>query len=105
MLANLDPLAPQSIMRTLPTATISTFSAAIEPGDWALYARGLSGDVGIARVSVGSSDVSLTVTLKKGARIAGRFTSDGSPLQRDPRLRVEAVALDPSLRAQPESPA
>src|SRR5262245_10684948 len=70
----------------------STVTPALEPGDWSIFARSNDGGVGVGRVTLGSDDTSITVTLGKGGRISGRVVADnGSPLPSVP-LEVDAMS-------------
>jgi hypothetical protein len=85
-----------SVAVTLPYLG-GTVSTSVERGEWTIYARSPSG-AGLARVSVGSDDVFVTIPLSRGARIAGRVISDGAPIPPGMPIDIEAFAgEDPAL--------
>lgn len=71
----------------------------LEPGEWMVIGRGPAAS-GIARLSMGTDDVSITVPLVAGGRISGRVTTDGPPLPRG-ALLIEAASLEPALADTP----
>jgi hypothetical protein len=61
------------------------------PGDYSIFARTPEGLVGTARVTMGSDDFSMVMTLTKGGRIAGRVVGEDGPFPRDAALYVEGL--------------
>jgi hypothetical protein len=64
--------------RGLPFASAQT-TTAVDPGVWTIYAFGPAG-VANTGVTVGSSDVTVTVVLRPGARLSGRVVTDAGVL-------------------------
>jgi hypothetical protein len=105
------PMAATSMLVSLDDATggtaISTFSVSedvmqrVEPGRWLLVARGVYGS-GVAAVPIdlGSTDISMSVPLRRGGRIAGRLVSDGGPPPTG-TVDIEARAVDAALARMP----
>jgi hypothetical protein len=65
-------------------------SPTLEPGDWSIFARAPEGLAGIARVSLGMNDMSVTIRLGKGGRVTGRVVAETGSLPVDMPLIVEA---------------
>jgi protocatechuate 3,4-dioxygenase beta subunit len=63
----------------------------LEPGDWSIFARAPGGFAGIARVSLGANDTSVTIRLGKGGQVSGRVVTENGPLPADTPFIVEAT--------------
>jgi carboxypeptidase family protein len=69
----------------------------LDPGNWLLVARGVyAPGVAAVPITIGSSDVSMSVQLRRGGRISGRVVTDGGPPLTAP-IDIEARPLDPTL--------
>lgn len=78
------------------TAARPTGSTRLEPSDWVLFAHGPSG-VALTRLSLGSDDATVTMTLVKGGRISGRVIAESGSLPAGAPIRVIADPIDPAL--------
>ena len=75
-------------MPVRPPATAVT----LEPGEWVMFAKGKEG-AATRRFTAAPGDMSIAVTLAKGARVGGRIVVDGVAASR-PGLVVEANPTD-----------
>ena len=91
MIANVSPWLGDAGVNIVPMVG-SVVTPALEPGDWSIFARSPEGGVGIARVSIGSDDTSITMPLAKGGRVTGRIVSETGSLPRDTPFIVEGFA-------------
>jgi hypothetical protein len=96
-LVNVDPPFPGAFVRTIPFQG-HTVATSLEAGEWTIHARGPQG-VGVARVTMGSGDASVTVMLKKGAQVTGRVVLDGTPAPSTDGIQIRAFPLDASVTA------
>jgi hypothetical protein len=76
----------------------------VEPGRWLLVARGMYGPgVAAVPIDVGSTDISMSVPLRRGGRIVGRVVTDrGSPPT--DAVDIEARAVDAAVARMPGPP-
>jgi hypothetical protein len=63
----------------------------LEPGDWTIFAHSPGGLTGFTRISMGTSDTSVSLPLTRGGRITGRVVGEDAPLPRAAALYVEAL--------------
>ncbi len=95
MLASLD----DRIAGTLINASGISDNVAhrLDPGAWLLFARGVYAQgVAAVPVIVGSTDISMSVQLRRGGRITGRIVTDGGPPPTAP-IDIEAWPIDAAL--------
>jgi hypothetical protein len=92
IIASVSETPVRPLPRTVPFMGAQTVTS-IEPGAWVVYAHGNAG-VGMARVTAGSGDESVTVMLTRGARVSGRVVTDGAALPRGAVVEVTASPVD-----------
>jgi hypothetical protein len=90
---------------TIDTGGISdNVGQRVDPGRWLLVARGVyEPGVAVVPITVGSSDISMAVQLRRGGRIIGRVIADGGPPPSDP-IEIEARPIDAALASMPGPP-
>jgi hypothetical protein len=102
VLASLDDATGGNV---IGTGNISdTIAQRVDPGTWLLVAHAIYGP-GVAAVPivVGSTDISMSVRLRRGGRIIGRVKTEGGPAPTTP-IEIEARPVDPALTRMPTPP-
>jgi carboxypeptidase family protein len=78
------------------TSARPTATTRLEPSDWVFFAHGPRG-VALTRLSLGSDDAVVTMTLVKGGRISGRVIAESGSLPAGTRIALIADPVDPAL--------
>lgn len=91
-LVSVDPPFSGVVVRSIPFQG-RTVATSLEAGEWAIHAKGPQG-VGIARVTMGSVDLSVTMSLVAGARVTGQVLFEGTPPPSSADVQIAAYPLD-----------
>ncbi len=99
-LSRIDESGLGSAGRLVPGPRGNRMKMTLEPGEWTIYVRG-DHSAGMARFSVGSDDVSMTVPLTPGGSIRGRVVWDGTSLPPNAGVEIDAVPVEPAMAGAP----
>ena len=101
MLASLDDAIGGTVISS--GGISDNMAQRVDPGAWLFVARGFyAPGVALVPVTVGSTDVSLSVQFRRGASLTGRIVTDGGPPP-SATIDIEARPVHPALARLPDA--